>query len=206
MVERCGCTNNSWNRRFPIASGCRWERESRSSRGVIPGMHSWKSWGILEVSLIQQLDEETREEQASTTSLRQPTSGRVSFWRGKSQNWNQLVPNQWLWHHSFECSLAELVLKSAGHVPGAHSCVKLCWSLSKRNRSLTRCDVVFTLPLLTESEAVQRSTINYRLSPEVPSLFLGSLDPSVTARQKSDPSVKGLRWRKAKTYKISFYF
>lgn len=52
---------------------------------------------------------------------------------------------------------------------------------------------MFTLPLLTESEAVQRSTINYRLSPEVPSLFLGSLDPSVTARQKSDPSVKGLR-------------
>lgn len=56
--------------------------------------YSWKSWGILEVSLIQQLDEETREEQASTTSLTQPTGGRVPFWQGKSQNWNQLVPNQ----------------------------------------------------------------------------------------------------------------
>lgn len=48
-------------------------------------MHSWKSWGILEVSLIQQLDEETREEQSSTTSLRQPTGGRFHFGEEKAK-------------------------------------------------------------------------------------------------------------------------
>lgn len=169
------------------------------------GTHSWKSWGILEVSLIQQLDEETREEQASTTSLTQPTGGRVPFWQGKSQNWNQLVPNQWLWHHSFECSLAELVLKSAGHVPGAHSCVKLCWSLSKRNELDTvRCCVHTSSPHRVGGCAEVYNQLSSFSRSEF--LFLGSLDPSVTARQKSDPSVKGLRWRKAKMFKISFYF
>lgn len=74
-------------------------------------MHSWKSWGILEVSLIQQLDEETREEQSSTTSLRQPTGGRFHFGEEKAKTGISLFQTS-------DCG--------TGHVPGAHSCVKLC--------------------------------------------------------------------------------
>lgn len=155
------------------------------------GTHSWKSWGILEVSLIQQLDEETREEQASTTSLRQPTGGRVSFWREKSPNWNQLVPNQWLWHRSRAgCSqLCEAVLKFVQEEQELDT-VRCCVHTSSPHRVGGCAEVYNQLSSFSRSEF----------------LFLGSLDPSVTARQKSDPSVKGLRWRKAKTYKISFYF
>lgn len=84
-------------------------------------------------------------------------------------------------------------------------CSQLCEAVLKFVQEKQELDTVQSY-VLTESEAVQKVYNQLLSSSRSAFLLLGSLDPEVTALQKSDHSVKGLRWRKAKTLKISFYF